>query len=368
MHESLRSNMSPQIDQLASELLHIIISNLNPGDLQNCRLVQRRWRDIGNEYLLRAIHTNTTTKLLHLMDSLAEYDNIAGHVRSITIAKKKSEKWPGQGNASEMHNPALLGQEYTSSRYNYTFLAPFKVPFKRLERLVVLDGRPFPTISWPRDWPLNGDATTEQLENLQPALANSAIHLSELCVEWVNTQYFPSKAAEIGQIWRSLTILRLALTCNEDLSGVRDLNLVLRGLFNLEQLHLSTLEDYHLPLHRLIDEREVAWPRLTHLTLRGFVAREPILQTLFSLPHLRSVSMARMDLDGDGCWIRIMTALRMRKCTEVHLSGWLANPTTTALWFGDSTENGSLFREVTEWLKRDDGEAGSCPLNISNMD
>jgi hypothetical protein len=360
--------MSPPIDQLSPELLHIIISNLNAGDLKNYRLVQRQWRDIGIEYLLRAIHTNTTTKLSHLMDSLAEYDNIAGHVRSITIAKKGSEKWPDQGNASEVHDPALLGQEYTSSRCNHTFLVPFLVPFKRLERLAVSDGRPFPTIDWPRDWPLDSDATTEQLENLQPALANPAIHLSELCVEWVNTRYFLSKAAEIGQIWRSLTILRLALTCNKDLDGVGDLSLVLRGLFNLRQLHLSTLEDSRLPLHRLIDEREVAWPRLTHLTLRGFMAKEPILQTLFNLPHLRSVSMAHMDLDGDGCWIRIMTALRIRKCTEVHLSGWLANTTTDAFWSGDSTENGSLFREVTEWLKRDDGEAGSCPLHINNME
>jgi hypothetical protein len=356
--------MSPQTDQLATELLYIIFSNLDPSDLPNCRLVQRLWRDIGNEYFLPAIRTNTTTTLSHLMNSFAEHDVIAGHVRSITFAKKGEEEWPDQNNASGAHDPALPGQKLTSSGCNHSYL----VPFKRLERVAVLDGRPFPTINWPHDWPLDSDAITEQLENLQLALSNPSIHLSELCVEWVDTRFFLSKAVEIGRIWRSLTILRLALTWNEDLNRVRDLSLVLRGLSNLRQLYLSTLEDHHLPLYCLIDERVVAWPRLTHLTLRGFVAREPILQKLFSLPHLRSIGIARIGLDDDGCWIRIITALRMRKCAEVHLSGWLANNTTISGWHGDSNEDGSLFRKVTEWLKRCDGEAGSCPLNINNMD
>lgn len=74
-----------------------------------------------------------------------------------------------------------------------------------------------------------------------------------------------------------------------------------------------------------------------------------------------------MDLDNDGCWIRIMTALRMRKRADVHLSHWLANRTTDSCWFGDSNENSGLFRQVTEWLKRDGGEAGSCPLSLNNM-
>jgi hypothetical protein len=356
--------MSLHIDELASEILHIIFSNLDPSDLRNCRWVQCLWRDICNEYFLPSIRTNTTTKLSHLMDSFVAHKVIAGHVRSITFAKKALEEWPDQNNASEAHKTALLGQEYTSSRCNHKSLDPFE----RLERLAILDGRHFPTMDWPHDWPLNSDATTKQLENLQLALSNSPIHLSELRVEWLDTRFFLSKSAEIGQIWRSLTILRLALTRNEDLDGASDLRIVLRGLSNLRQLHLSTLEDHYLPLHCLIHEREVAWPLLTHLTLRGFAAGEPTLQRLFSLPHLRSISISRVGLEDDGCWIRIMTALQKRKCAEVHLSGWLANRTTASAWFGDSHEEGSLFAEVTEWLKRDDREAGSCPLNIQNAD
>jgi hypothetical protein len=162
--------MSPHIDQPSPERLLIIFSILDLSDLPNCRLVQRLWRDICNEYFLPAICTNTTTNLSHMRDSFVEYNFIAGYVRSITIAKKASEEWPDQNTASETHDSALLGQEHTGSRCNYTLL----VPFKRLERIAILDGRPFPTITWPRDWPLDSDAT-EQLENLQPALSNQRV-------------------------------------------------------------------------------------------------------------------------------------------------------------------------------------------------
>jgi hypothetical protein len=118
-----------------------------------------------------------------------------------------------QSNAS---NSTLLGQKNTSSRCNHTLL----VPFKRLERLAILDGRPLPTIDW-RDWSLGSDATTEQLENLPPALSNLSC-LKELCVEWLNMRFFQSRAAGISQIWRSLTMPRLALSCDE-VNGIHDL-------------------------------------------------------------------------------------------------------------------------------------------------
>jgi hypothetical protein len=38
---------------------------------------------------------------------------------------------------------------------------------------------------------------------------------------------------------------------------------------------------------------------------------------------------------------------------------------------GDSSEDGSLFKEVAEWLtrEREEGESqGECPLNTENMD
>jgi hypothetical protein len=97
-----------------------------------------------------------------------------------------------------------------------------------------------------------------------------------------------------------------------------------------------------MPLHCLI-EREVELPCLTHLTWRGFVAREPTLERLFSLPRLRSIGIACVSLVGDGCWIRIMTALRMRKCAEVHLSGWVTNDATTSGWYGDNSVFGSIY-------------------------
>jgi hypothetical protein len=347
---NLRFDMSPQIDQLPGELLHVIFSHLDPSTLGVCRLVKRQWKQIGNEYILPATLTKTTAQLSELIKSFTDNDIIAGHVRSITFAKKLSEDWPDQSNVSE-------------GQCSKTFL----LPFKRLERLAVLDGRPFPTMTWPRETPLHSDGTTKQLENLLPALSNPSVHLSELCVEWVDTRIFLYKADELGRTWRSLTVLRLGLTRNKDLNGVRDLLSILRGLSNLRQLHLSTLEDHYLPVDYLIDEREIAWPRLTCLTLQGFIAREPTLQRLFSLPRLRSIAIARMGLEDNGCWIRIMKELQMRKCAEVHLSGWLVDCTTGSSWFGDSNEDGSLFREVVEWLKRDDSNVGSCPLNISNM-
>jgi hypothetical protein len=255
-----------------------------------------------SEYILPAIHTKTTAQLSELTNSFEERDVIAGHVRSITFAEKLSEEWPDQSNASAGNDTALLRQESASSPCDKTFL----LPFKRLKRLAFLDGRLLPTIAWPSGVPFDSVATTKQLENLQPALSSPSVHLRELCVEWVDIRFFLSKADELGQMWRSLTTLRLAPTCNGDLNGLRDLSLVLRGLSNLMQLHLSVVEDLHLPLYLLIDERRVAWSRLTHLTLQGFVAREAILQRLFSLPRLRSVSIARITVP----WMTMVAASR----------------------------------------------------------
>lgn len=358
--KAFHPDMSLQIDDLATELLHIILSKLDPGTLRNCRLVKRQWRDISNEYFLRAVCTNTIRKFSGLKN-FAQREIIAWHTSSITFVKKESEKWPDRSNASEVHDPALLGQEIATSH--------FKHLFKRLDSLAISDGRPFPTMCRKRNW--SSDATTEQFEILHSALSNSPVRLSELCVEWVDTPIFQSKAVESSQIWRSLTILRLGIFWDGDLEGLKGIQLVLRGLSNLTQLHLSTPEDLKLPLYHLINEREVTWPCLTALTLQGFVAREPILQRLFTLPSLRSISIARIVLDDDdGCWIRLMMALQKMKCKEAHLFGWLANSTTDAGWYGDSNEDGSLFQEVAEWLKRDERDAGSgrgCPLTVDNI-
>jgi hypothetical protein len=86
----------------------------------------------------------------------------------------------------------------------------------------------------------------------------------------------------------------------------------------------------NLPLYCLTNEREVDWPHLASLTLRGFVAGERILQRLFNLASLKSIGIARivLDDDHDGFWVRLMTALRKKRCEEVHISGWLANSRT----------------------------------------
>jgi hypothetical protein len=89
-----------------------------------------------------------------------------------------------------------------------------KRPFQRLESLAISDGRPFPTWYRQRDW--SSGTTTVQLDNLQPVLSHPSVRLSALSVEWVHTRLFLSKAAEIGQMWRSLTILRLGLLCDEE--------------------------------------------------------------------------------------------------------------------------------------------------------
>jgi hypothetical protein len=138
------------------------------------------------------------------------------------------------------------------------------------------------------------------------------------------------------------------------------------------QLELSSSKDMALPLHSLIDigEREVAWPHLVSLTLRGFKVEKSLLRRLFSFPSLRSIGIARINLGGDGCWIRLLTAPQDKKWGAVHLSGWSADATTDEGWYGDSDEGGSLFEGVAEWLKCDDTSEGSdvgCPLTIDNM-
>jgi hypothetical protein len=351
--------MSPQIDELPTELLHFILAKLDPRTLRNCRLVKRQWRDIGNEYFLPAIRTATIAQLS--LTDFVQKDIIAGHVRSIRFTKKESEEWPDQSNVSEATDPEPRHEIMTWL---------FKHPFKRLESVTISDGRPFPTMHQQRDW--SSEATSVQFENLWPVLSNPSIRLGALHVEWVHTWLFLSKAADVSPILRSLTILRLGILCDRELKGASDLRLILRGLSNLRQLELSTPEDMDLPLYSLIDigEREVAWPHLASLTLRGFNVGEPLLRRLFSLPSLRSIGIARITLCDDGCWIRLLAALQNKRWGAVHLSGWLANSTTDEGWYGDSDEGGSLFEEVAEWLKCDDRRASSdkdCPLTIDNM-
>jgi hypothetical protein len=132
--------MSLQIGQLATELLHIIFSNLDLSTLRNCRLVQRLGREIGNEHFLPAICTNNLAELSGM--NFARNDVVMGHVRSITFMKNELEEWRDQSTVSEAHGLALLGQGLATSHCSNTILNPFK----RLEKLAILDGRPFPTL------------------------------------------------------------------------------------------------------------------------------------------------------------------------------------------------------------------------------
>jgi hypothetical protein len=71
------------------------------------------------------------------------------------------------------------------------------------------------------------NAVTRQLVVLRAALSHASIHLDELCVERLNTTFFLSRAAELGQAWKSLTVLRLGIVQDEELRGVEDLKVVL---------------------------------------------------------------------------------------------------------------------------------------------
>ena len=65
-----------------------------------------------------------------------------------------------------------------------------------------------------------------------------------------------------------------------------------------------------------------------------------------------------------------MTKLQKKDWEHVYLSGWLAYATMNGGWGGDSSEDGTLFKEVTAWLLRDRedlGNDGECPLTAENM-
>jgi hypothetical protein len=178
------------------------------------------------------MRTNTITSLPRLTN-LEQYTAIAGYVRSITFTKEESKESPDQSNASEAHD-----QENTTSPCNRTLW----LPFKRLVRLTVLHGQPFLAA----DWSDKSDTSTGQLENLRTVLERLCTPVRTAYGMAKKPFFSLSKAAEIGQLWGSLTILRL---------------------------------------------------RRFRLTLRCFVAGEAMLQWLFSLPRFRSISNARMCLD-----------------------------------------------------------------------
>jgi hypothetical protein len=85
-HKSLRHNMSSLIDRLPKELHHNILSKLDSETLQSCRLVYRKWTDIGNEYFLPAVYFSEPMDLRRYL-AIAQHGCIAGHVRSITFNK-----------------------------------------------------------------------------------------------------------------------------------------------------------------------------------------------------------------------------------------------------------------------------------------
>ncbi|KAH5617401.1 hypothetical protein HBI23_257660 [Parastagonospora nodorum] len=222
------------------------------------------------------------------------------------------------------------------------------------------------------DWncKLAGDAVAWQLVVLQAAIASASMRLEELHVEGLDVKFFSSKAADIGKIWKSLTVLRLEIVQHDNAHGAQDLGCALRELTNLKQLYLANTGACLTRLDSLVEKQETAWSRLTQLTLQRFVVSAPTLQRLLSIPSIVRTSLCNIILDGDDCWIRIMTRLREKRWEHVHLSGWLVNIEMDDGWAGDSDKDGSLFRQVTEWLMEERVAVGNmrdCPLTIDNM-
>jgi hypothetical protein len=238
--------------------------------------------------------------------------------------------------------------------------------FRKLEKLTVSDGRDFETLEW--EWMghnlmatgqlvVREDPIAKQLVVLQAAVARASIRLKELRAEWLNTRFFLSEAADIGQTWRSLTVLRLGILHDEESHGIEDLRAVLSQLTNLRQLHLSSVGPHRTHLDSLVNNREITWNGLTDLTLQRFVVEERTLQRLLNQPSIESISLYSIELKYGGCWRSIMTNLQKKKFKQVCLSGWLANGTEDEVWGGEG-----LLQEVAEWLMRDMQNKGECPL------
>jgi hypothetical protein len=373
--------MSSLICWLSPELHHSILSNLDLRTLQQCRLVKRQWRDIGNEYFLPAVRLREPKDLLRLL-AIAQHDCISRYVRSITFTADvfgNEQQEPGTED-EESDRQSLSVQEIAANlRDGDTSLlciSRLLHRFQKLEKLTISDGQSFETIEW--EWighnltdvgrfAVHENAVARQLVVLQAALARASIRLDELCAEWLDTSFFLSKAAEIGQIWSSLKVLRLGIVHDRTSRGIGDLREVLGQLNNMRQLHLSSVGPCPTHLESIVDNRWINWNRLTVLTLRRFVIRESTLRWLLDIPSIKSISLRNMALDADGCWMNLLTNLREKEFEEVWLSGWLANGTMDGGWGGDSNVDGDLLQNVAEWLMRDARKKGECPLTTENM-
>jgi hypothetical protein len=383
------------LNTLPIELLREILSIFRIYDistLQECRLVQRQWKKICDEYFLPDVCFSRPQDLLRIL-AIAEDECIAGHVRSITFAEdifreELQEQWT-EDEQSNRQLPSV--QENAHSGDGDTSLPRISrllCLFKRLKKLTISKAQTLDTVQimamrqlpedeaavafqlaareHARQLAMRDNAVARQLVVLHAALSHASIHLDELCVERLNTTFFLSRAAEIGQNWKSLTVLRLGIVQDEELRGVEDLKTVLHELTNLRQLHLSGAGPHITPLDPLLND----WNQLIGLTLRQFVVGEPTLQALLNVPSLRSISLHNILLEDDGCWIRIMAGLQMKNWERVSLSGYLANMTADEGWGGDSNKDGDLLKEVAEWLMDDYGDEGNkrqCPLTTENM-
>jgi hypothetical protein len=138
---------------------------------------------------------------------------------------------------------------------------------------------------------LREDPIAKQLAVLQAAVERASIRLEELRVEWLNISFFFSKAADIGQTWKSLTVLRLGILHDEESYGIKDLRVVLGQLTNLRQLHLSSVGQHRTHLDSLIDRREIAWHGLSDMTLQRSVVEECTLQKLLNIPSMENTSL-----------------------------------------------------------------------------
>jgi hypothetical protein len=355
------------------ELLFEIISYLDTRNLKKCRLVNRQWTEICDEYFLSAVYLSKPTHLTQLL-AIAQHARIAGHVRSITVTEgifaREQEKHCIE---NEQNDIRLLSDLAGNANLGDNDTRPLLHSLKRLKKLTVSDECSFDTIEW--EWmrpdtaqlAVRAHAVTRLFGVVQALLLRAPIHLDELRAEWLDTKFFLSKAAQIGQTWKSLTILGLGIVHDEESRGIQDLKLVLDELTNLRQLHLSSVGPCFTHLDSLVNNRIIAWNGLTDLTLRRFQVGELTLQRLLNIPSMERISLHNIALKGDGCWIRVMTKLQKEKLERVRLSGWLANNMTNQGW-GDSNGDENLLEEVANWLMTDAENNGECPFTTENIE
>jgi hypothetical protein len=143
------SSLNPLPIELLREILSIF-RNYDTSTLQNCRLVQRQWKKICDEYFLPYVCFSRPQDLLRLL-AIAKDECIAGHVRSVTsvedtFREELQEQWT-KDEESNRQLPSV--QENANSGDGDTSLPRISrllCLFKRLKKLTISEAQTFDTV------------------------------------------------------------------------------------------------------------------------------------------------------------------------------------------------------------------------------